>query len=351
MIDIERILRKVVSNFWFEWNSDVHLLFRGLDPSSWSLFRRNLYRFLQVQAENPIQYRRRLAELLMDSQFLSLAEQVERDYKAYMNPAETEVSRRYPELKDKTIAYFSMEYGIDILRTYSGGLGILSGDHLRGASDMGLKMVGVGLFYWQGYYTQKIDVNHTMEVSYEPLVPPRKTVRDYIPVEPVKKKDTTEDLIISVDLPGRTLKAKVWRARIGRVDLFLLDSDLRENKVHDRHITRRLYASQKHYEEERRIRMEQEILLGIGGVRALIEAGLDPAVYHLNEGHVSFAALEVIRHLMKKKSLTFEQAKQRCAQTLGFTTHTPVPEGNERYDERLAREYLVPYLDSFLRPN
>jgi starch phosphorylase len=126
---------------------------------------------------------------------------------------------------------------------------------------------------------------------------------------------------------------------------------LRENRVHDRHITRRLYASQKHYEEERRMRFEQEILLGIGGVRAIVESGLEPSAYHLNEGHVAFAALEVIRNLIQKQNMSFEEARNHCAQILGFTTHTPVPEGNERFDERLAREYLTPYLDSFLRPH
>ena len=346
-IDIERTLRKIVSNFWFEWNSDVHLLFRAVDPYAWSLFRRNLYRFLKIQHENPLLYRRRLAELLIDSQFLNLIRKVEREYKSYMQPDQTIVSQKYPELVNRTIAYFSMEYGIDILRTYSGGLGILSGDHLRGASDLGLKMTGIGLFYQHGYYRQQIGSDRTMKVVYESLVPPRKPMRDFLPLEAVKKKGGNEDVVIAVSMPGRVVKARALRARIGRCELLLIDSDMHENHVHDRHITRRLYASQKYYDQERRRRLEQEILLGIGGAQALGEAGYEPAAYHLNEGHVAFAALEVIRRTMQK-GLTFEEARRRTADILGFTTHTPVPEGNERFDERLVREYLQPYLDSFL---
>ncbi len=348
MIEITRTLRKIVSNLWFEWNSDVHLLFRSVTPYGWSLFRRNLYRLMKVQDENPLLYRRRLAELIVDAKFLSLMLKVEQDYKAYIQPQETEVTRNYPALADKTVAYFSMEYGIDILRIYSGGLGILSGDHLRGASDIGLKMVGVGLFYLHGYYRQQIGPEGAMKVVYEPIVLPRKPVREFLPLEAVKKHGTSEELVISIAMPGREVKARVWKARVGRVDLLLLDTNVPANNVHDRHITLRLYASQKHYDQERRRRLEQEILLGIGGAMALKEAGYNPAAYHLNEGHVAFAALEVIRGFMQEEGLDFVKARARTAEILGFTTHTPVPEGNERFDERLVREHLEPYLDRFL---
>lgn len=351
MIDIERTLRKIVSNFWFEWSSEVHEFFRQVDPYAWKLFRRNLYRFMRVQDENPIIYRRRLAELLVNEEFLKRAQKIEQSYKNYVNATETYVTKHYPELAHKTIAYFSMEYGIDILKIYSGGLGILSGDHIRGASDLGLKMVAVGLFYLNGYYRQQIHPDGTMKVVYESLVPPRKSVRDYLPFDVLKKAGTTEDLIVSVPMPGRNLKARVWRAKIGRCDLLLLDSNISANTVHDRNITRRLYASQRQYDEERRRRLEQELLLGIGGVKALIESGYDPAVYHLNEGHVGFASIEVLKNLMQKQSLSFEDARQKAAQKIGFTTHTPVAEGNERYDERLVREHLYPYLQQFLNPH
>lgn len=348
MIDVERALRKIISNYWCEWNPDIHKLFRTIDPYSWKLFRRNLYRFMRVQDENPISYRRRLAELLIHSDFLNTVQKVEQDYKNYMNPGETLVSQKFPELKDKTIAYFSMEYGIDTLQIYSGGLGILSGDHLRGASDIGLKMVAVGLFYLNGYYRQQIDANHKMKVVYESLVPPRKAVRDYLPFDPLKKAGTTEDLIISIPMPGRSVKVRVWRAKIGRTDLLLLDSNIPANNIHDRNITRRLYASQKQYEEERRRRLEQELLLGIAGVKAVIEGGYTPSAYHLNEGHVGFAAIEAIRYEMERNKISFDEASQTAGKKIGFTTHTPVPEGNERYDERMVRNYLYPYLQQFL---
>jgi starch phosphorylase len=350
MHDIDRTLKRIVSNLWFEWNADVHLLFRSISPYIWGLFRRNLYRFLAVQTENPLLYRRHLAQLLVDANFLNLFKKIENDFHSYMKPAETIVTSRYPELADKTVAYFSMEYGLDTFRIYSGGLGILSGDHLRGASDLGLRMVGVGLLYLHGYYDQQVELDGTMKVSYEALVPPHKLVRDFLPVEPAKRAGTTDDLVIEVPIRNRKVKARVWKARIGRLDLLLLDAHHPDNPVHDRHITRRLYASQKHHDEERRRRLEQEILLGIGGVRALAEAGYDPAVYHLNEGHVALAALEVIRQLMAKQGWGFDRAREAAAGVIGFTTHTPVPEGNERFDERLVRDHLHAYLDAFLAP-
>ncbi|MBI4367860.1 MAG: alpha-glucan family phosphorylase [Candidatus Omnitrophica bacterium] len=348
MLDVDRTLRKIVSNLWFEWNADVHLLFRSVSPYIWGLFRRNLYRFLKIQDENPLLYRRRIAELLTDTGFLELFQRVEKSFKDYMRPAETFVSREYPELANRTIAYFSMEYGIDILRIYSGGLGILSGDHLRGASDLGLKMVGVGLFYLHGYYEQEVTSEGTMKVIYDPVVMSRKSVRDFLPLEVIKQNGTNEDLILAVPVANREVKARVWRARMGRNDLLLLDTNLPENHVHDRHVTRRLYASQKQHEQERRRRLEQEILLGLGGIQALKAAGYEPVAYHLNEGHVAFAAIEVIRCMMERCSISFQEAQAKSAGVIGFTTHTPVPEGNERFEEGLVRAHLEPYLDRFL---
>lgn len=350
MLDIDKTLRKIVGNLWFEWNSDVHLLFRSISPYVWGLFRRNLYRFLKIQDENPLLYRRRIAELLTEGGFLDLVQKVEQSFKSYMRPQETFVSKRYPELANQTIAYFSMEYGIDILRIYSGGLGILSGDHLRGASDLGLKMVGVGLFYLHGYYDQQVTSDGTMKVIYDSIVPPKKPVRDFLPLEMLKRAGTNDDLMLEVPVRDRKVKVRVWRARMGRNDLLLLDSNLSENRIHDRHITRRLYASQKQFDAERQRRLEQEIVLGIGGMQALKEAGYSPAAYHLNEGHVAFVAFEVIREFMQKHSLSFEAARAKAAGLIGFTTHTPVPEGNERFDEKLVREHLEPYFNGFLAP-
>ncbi len=350
MIDIDRTLRKIASNLWFEWSADVHIALRRISPYIWGLFRRNLYRFLRIQSENPSLYGRRLAELLTDASFLELIKKTEREFNAYMQPTSTLVQKRYPALANQTIAYFSMEYGSDILKIYSGGLGILSGDHLRGASDAGLKMVGVGLFYLYGYYDQQVSTDGRMKVLYDAIVPHNKPVRDFLPLEWIKRAGTNQDLVVEVPMEGRKVKARVWRAKVGHTDLLLLDTNLYDNRVHDRHITRRLYASQKQHDEERRRRIEQEILLGIGGVIALEAAGYTPLIVHLNEGHVVFAALELIRQRMALRRVSFEEARRQCADVLGFTTHTPVAEGNERFDEKLVRSYLLPYLDSFLSP-
>ncbi|MBI4550491.1 MAG: alpha-glucan family phosphorylase [Candidatus Omnitrophica bacterium] len=348
MIEIDRTLIKIVSNLWFEWSYDAHILFRSISPYMWGLSRRNLYRFLEVQAGNTSLYHRRLAELLTDPVFFNLFKKVETEFKEYMQGAETIVSKKYPEMADRTVAYFSMEYGIDIIPMYSGGLGILSGDHLRGASDVGLKMVGVGLFYMQGHYEQQVSTDGSMRIIYDSLVPPHKLIRDFIPLEAVKDVRSNKELVVEVPLADRVVRVRVWRARVGKTDLLLLDTDLHENLVHDRHITRRLYDSQKLHEEERKRRLEQEIVLGIGGAKALQGAGYRPDVYHLNEGHVAFAAVEVLRQIMAEEGVSFEEAKKRCADRVGFTTHTPVPEGNERFDEQLVRAQLGPYLHSFL---
>lgn len=350
MDQMHRMIKRMVTNLSFEWNYELSTLMRSVSPYMWGLFRRNLYRFLRLQDENPYLYERRLAEVLVESEFHRDIERVEQAFDEYMNPQETIVSRDYPEIHDKTVAYFSMEYGIETLRIYSGGLGILSGDHLRGASDLGLKLVGVGLFYLLGYYEQVVSTGGDMSVIYDPVVPPKRKVREFLPVEPVKQKGTNKDLVIEVTIGKRRVKARVWKARVGRVELLLLDSSLKENHVHDRHITRRLYASEKQHDKERQRRLEQEILLGIGGVRALREAGYEPSVYHLNEGHVALANFEIIRHLMQERKMTFEKAREYAAGMTGFTTHTPVPEGNETFDENLVRRELDIYLKSYLSP-
>jgi len=349
MKNIDQALRRIASNLWFEWSSDANKLFRRMSPYVWGLFRRNLYRFLKLQDENPWTYRYRLTELLIDYEFMRLFHKVDRDFRDYMAPKSTWVSAHCPELADKTLAYLSMEYGFDVFPIYSGGLGVLSGDHLRGASDLGLKMVGVGLFYLQGYYEQQVGLDDAMKVIYEPIVPAGKPVTDYLPFEAVKCKGSQEDLVLDIRIKDRMVKACVWRVKIGRVEMLLLDTNVRDNTVHDRHITRRLYSSQRHYEEERQRRLEQEILLGIGGVRVLKEAGYDIAAYHLNEGHVALSALEVLRQTMASESIGFKEALVRAGMRMGFTTHTPIPEGNERFEEQLARSHLEPYLDTFLQ--
>jgi len=343
-----RYLKKISSNLWFEWNTDIKEIFNRLSPDLWMLAHHNPHRFLKLRKEAPDTSRRRFYEFMSNPENLKLFEKVENDYKKYMNPSSTIVSEKYPELKDKQVAYFSMEYGLETLWTYSGGLGILSGDHIRGASDIGLKMVGVGLFYFHGYYKQYISTKGKMSVRYRTTVPAGRPLRDYLPLTPVRKKGTRKNLVISVPIQGRNVYAKVWRAKVGRIEVLLLDTNTPENALHDRNITYRLYQADPNHEMERKRRLEQEIILGVGGMKALEEAGYKPSVLHLNEGHVAFAAIEAIRKVMTNKNLDFYKAKDKISKMTGFTTHTPVPEGNECFEEGLVRQYLGPYLDSFL---
>lgn len=348
MRDIDQALKKIVNNLWFEWATDLHLFLRKVSLYDWALFRRNLYRFLKVQSEHPQVFHRHLAEMLIQPQYMDQFNRIRNDFDQYINKQDTWFKTAHPDLTDHKIAYFSMEYGFDILRIYSGGLGILSGDHMRGSSDQDLNMIGVGLFYNQGYYEQQVAMDGEMKVLYEGTVPTKKSVRDYLPLEPVRKKGSHEELIVKVPMKDGTVLARVWQVQVGRIKLMLLDTNLPENGVHDRHITKRLYASQKKSEDERKRRLEQEIVLGIGGVMALKEAGYSISTYHLNEGHVTFAALEVLRHWIKDQKLTEDDAFQATAETVGFTTHTTVSEGNERFDEALVRSYLEPHLKTFL---
>lgn len=348
MRNIDSFFRRVANNFSYEWNFEVKHLLKKINPYVWGLSRNNVYRYLKIQYENPLHFHKRLAELSVDPDYNRLLEKAEREYNDYQNRSETTVQREYPELQSKCVAYFSMEYGIESLRVYSGGLGMLSGDHLRGASDIGINMVGVGFLYRHGYYEQQVGLDGSLKVFYEATVPAKKPVRDYLPLEAVKRSNADEDLIVEVPIANKKIRLKVWRAKIGHVDLLLLDSNLPENGVHDRNLTQRLYASRKSHHEERRHRLAQEILLGVGGMRALYGAGYNPEVVHLNEGHVAFASFELLRYLMTAKDMEFDQARAEAGKMLGFTTHTPVPEGNERFDEALAREYLEVYLDRFL---
>jgi len=344
-----RYLKKISSNLSFEWNHDLKEIFWRLSPDLWTLSGRNPHRFLKLRKDSPDLSKSRFYDFLGDPENKKLFEKVQADFESYMNPSYTHVSENYPVLEDKLIAYFSMEYGFDTLRTYSGGLGILSGDHIRGASDIGLNMVGVGLLYLHGYYRQYVKSDGTMEVRYRTTVPSGRPLRDYLPLTPVRRKGSRKNLIISVSMGDRDVHAQVWRAQVGRAEVLLLDTNIPENQLHDRNITYRLYQADANHDMERKRRLEQEIVLGIGGAKALQEAGYTPAVYHLNEGHVAFAAIEAIRQLMTT-GIGFEEAKKQISKMTGFTTHTPVATGNETFNEALIHHHLGSYLDSFLGP-
>ena len=245
-----------------------------------------------------------------------------------MQTKETWFSKNYPNNANDLIAYFSAEYGIDeIIPIYSGGLGILSGDHLKSASDLGLPFVAVGLLYKNGYFNQKIDGYGTQKTEYTNID------LDNLPILPVKDENG-EDLIIDVDFPDRKLYLKIWKIVVGRISLYLMDSDIDKNIAEDRVVTLRLYGG----DQEMRIR--QEIVLGMAGIKLLRRLGLKPSVYHMNEGHSAFLTLEVIKDVMEEKQVSFEVAKSMCSAKTVFTTHTPVPAGNDIFPIELMDKYF-----------
>ena len=245
-----------------------------------------------------------------------------------MNSKNTWFAKKYPEEKNDLIAYFSAEYGIDeTMPIYSGGLGILSGDHLKSASDLGIPLVAVGLLYKNGYFNQKINGYGDQETEY-------KNIDLYdLPITPVKDSKG-EDLTIYVKFPKRRLYLKVWQVNVGRVTLYLLDSDIDKNNEEDRDVTLRLYGG----DQEMRIR--QEIVLGMAGVNLLKTLELNPTVYHMNEGHSAFLTLEIIKNIIKEKQVSFEVAKDIASSKTVFTTHTPVPAGNDIFPLDLVKKYF-----------
>ena len=246
-----------------------------------------------------------------------------------MESKDTWFANKYPENKKDLIAYFSAEYGLDeTIPIYSGGLGILSGDHLKSASDLGIPLVAVGLLYKNGYFHQKINGNGEQETEYHDI-----DIHD-LPIHPVKTEEG-EDLIIYLKFPKRRIYLKVWQINVGRVKLYLLDSDIEKNNPEDRDVTLRLYGG----DQEMRIR--QEIVLGMGGVNLLTRAlKLEPTIYHMNEGHSSFLILELIKNVIKEKQVSFEVARDIVSSQTVFTTHTPVPAGNDIFPISLVEKYF-----------
>ena len=322
---IERI-GDIANNLWWSWNTEFLKLFKDIDIDLWESVEKNPTRFLKLVEQD------KLERLEKNQAFLKKYDKVVENFDSYMNSKNTWFERTYPNNKSRDLfAYFSAEYGLDeILPIYSGGLGILSGDHLKSASDLGLPFVAVGLLYKNGYFSQKINGNGVQETEY------RDIDIDNLPILPVKTEDDKE-MKISVDFTGTEVFLKVWQINVGRIKLFLLDSDLKENKPEYRDTTLRLYGGDKE------MRIRQEIVLGIGGVKLLKELGFNPTVYHMNEGHSAFATLELIRNKIEEKEISFAMAKDIVSAQTVFTTHTPVPAGNDIFDIHLVEKYFKNY--------
>jgi starch phosphorylase len=327
---LPEMLNPIVSlayNAWFSWNQQGQRLFRHMDRDLWEETGHNPVDMLSHISQG------RIMELLEDDGFLSQMRRTASEFEDYMSEKGV-YSFLLAQPIDFTIAYFSMEFGItESLPIYSGGLGILAGDHLKSASDLRLPLCGVGLLYRHGYFTQYLSLDGWQQEE--------STNNDFYHLILVLERDKDgKPLKISVDMKGRECVAQIWRCQVGRIPLYLLDTNLQENHPDERNITGGLYAGNM---EDR---LRQEILLGMGGVRALEALGIDPTVYHMNEGHSFLVGLELMRILMKKHGLDFAAAREMVRTSLVFTTHTPVPAGNDVFEIGLVERYLRGYVES-----
>jgi len=310
-------LTALSENIWWTWDDEAQELFETIDPSIWKASD-----FNPAIVFEQIPYKR-LKSLSKDQAYLEKLNNVYDRFEKYLEGKK--------ELTKPVIAYFSMEFGFhDCLKLYSGGLGILAGDYLKEASDAKINIVAVGILYRYGYFTQMLTTQGEQQAIY-----------DYqhfskIPVTPVRNKDG-EIQTLQIMLPGRILYARIWKLHVGRLEMYLLDTDFEKNTPEDRVISHQLYGG------DRENRIKQELLLGVGGIRALEELGIKPDLFHINEGHSAFNGLERIRSLMNDLQFTFAEAKEIVRASTLFTTHTPVPAGHDHFDEDLMRKYMGHY--------
>ena len=310
-------LEMLCRNLWWCWNDDAKALFKSIDAELWHKSGHNPMEILDKVSL------KRYNELAKDEDFLARMNRVINEFYTYME--------KKNERTEPSVAYFCMEYGLDTsLKIYSGGLGILAGDYLKETSDMNVNLVAVGLLYRYGYFTQRLTPQGNQVADY--------TAQDFlkIPAEPVIGEDGVWKSV-SMNLPGRTLYARIWKVAVGRTDLYLLDTDYEANSAEDRSVTHQLYGG--NHEN----RLKQEILLGIGGVRALRALGLNPTMYHYNEGHAAFAGLERLREYMQEQHYEMSEALELVRASALFTTHTPVPAGHDAFSE----EELGPYFGHY----
>ncbi|MBI5451430.1 MAG: alpha-glucan family phosphorylase [Gammaproteobacteria bacterium] len=321
-------LRELANNLMYCWDSQIRSLFIRLDPELWRECGHNPKVFLRRVSQQ------KLEDAIRDAVYLQDYQKVMSAYDAYNTILLNEATKNHKlplDLEHDTIAYFCAEFGLhESFPIYSGGLGILAGDHCKAASDLGLPFVGVGMLYRQGYFNQTIDGNGNQIAHYFETNPAD------LPIEAARDA-SGHDIHVHIEMPRRSVELKVWRARAGHITLYLLDSDLPGNSDEDRRITHQLYGG------DRTTRIQQEIVLGIGGVRALRAVGVKPTVWHINEGHAAFMIMERSRELIEQ-GYDFDSALQLTAASTVFTTHTPVPAGHDIFDHALILPYFREYL-------
>ena len=321
-------LRKLAYNLHWDWNVDTKDLFRRLDRDLWDSSNQNPVLMLGTISQE------RLQEMAEDEGFIAQMNRAAQQLDDYLKNRAWYRKQRGTD-RQECYAYFSMEFGlVKALPIYSGGLGVLAGDHLKSASDLGLPLVGVGLLYQEGYFSQYLNADGWQQERY-PL-------NDFynMPLHPERNPDGSE-LRIEVDYPGRKVYARIWRVQVGTVPLYLMDTNIAPNSPYDQDITDQLYGGDK------TLRMHQEIMLGIGGVKMLKALGLTVTAYHMNEGHAAFMALERIRMLMEEYHLSFVEAEQVVVSSSMFTTHTPVPAGFDLFEPDMVMHYLGQYPKMF----
>jgi glycogen phosphorylase len=328
-------LQKLAYNLWWCWTADAVSLFRRIDDDTFHTVENSPVKLLSAISQE------RLEQLARDEGFLAHLDRVEEAFNNYM-AASTWFQDTYGNATSDPasvaaqcqVAYFSAEFGIhESIPIYSGGLGLLAGDHLKAASDLGIPLVGVGLMYREGYFRQYLNIDGWQQERYPendffnlPLIP--------------ESNNQGQPVIVSVPMPGRDVHARIWRIQVGRVPLYLLDTNIAQNNADDRQITARLYGG------DHDMRIRQEMILGIGGIRALRAIGKTPTVCHMNEGHSAFCGLERIRVMMDEQHIDFAVAREAVAAGTCFTTHTPVPAGNDIFPNSLVEHYFTSYLPS-----
>jgi starch phosphorylase len=321
-------LRALAQNLWWSWDDETTSLFREIDPLLWREVDHNPVAMLQQIPVAVLE--ERATQLVLHSRI----NYAYRRMQEYLASPRTWGQRHAGVLWARPVAYFSAEFGLhESIPIYSGGLGILAGDHIKAASDLGIPLVGIGLYYDQGYFRQRLDAHADQQEEYIDVDSRR------LPIQPALDKDG-EPVMVTIETRTGTIAARVWKLAVGRSTLLLLDSGVEGNEVEDRELTARLYGG------DDRLRVRQELLLGVGGVRALTALGISPGVAHLNEGHSAFAALELVRLRMKSEGITAEEAMRRTSQQVVFTTHTPVPAGHDRFSPELIEEHLGPLRDA-----